>query len=373
MEPFVYKGQKQLRQGCTTGSCAAAAAKAAAQMLLSGQTVEQVTLATPKGVTLTFPVVEITRGADWVRCAVQKDSGDDPDVTNGVLVYASVRQQPGQEITIDGGEGIGRVTKPGLDQPVGAAAINSVPRRMIAGAVESVRSSLQMDTGLFVEIAIPAGATLAQKTMNPRLGIVGGISVLGTSGIVEPMSEQALVDTIRVACQVRRAAGDTCLLATPGSYGAEFLRTQFPFLSDTVVKCSNFIGDTIDIGSSLGFSRLLLIGHIGKLVKVGAGIFQTHSRYGDGRLETLAACGLRAGVDSAVLRRVLDCVTTEAALTLLSEQGVLAITMAALTERIQYHLERRGGTMAVGAVVFSNQYGLLGMTRQARQWLEEWR
>lgn len=374
VEQFVYKDQKKLRCGYTTGSCAAAAAKAAAFILLSGGTVQSVSLLTPKGIPLTLPVLECTSGEDWVRCAVKKDSGDDPDITNGVLVYATVQRQTDNGITIDGGIGVGRVTKPGLDQPVGAAAINTVPRQMIAAAVQEVQEELQDFTGLSVLIEIPAGVKLAARTFNPHLGIEGGISILGTSGIVEPMSEQALIDTIRAECRVCKAVGNQQLLAAPGNYGADFLRSQFPFLPETVVKCSNFIGETIDIAIELGFSRLLLIGHIGKLVKVGAGILQTHSRYADGRLETLAACGLRAGVDSALLCQLLDCVTTDAALDLLQKHGALEATMAVLMERIQYHLERRSdGKMEIGAVVFSNIYGLLGMTKNAGQWLEEWK
>ncbi len=373
MERFVYQNQKKLRCGYTTGSCAAAAAKAAAWMLLSGGQAGAVTLLTPGGVPLTLPVLEPARGDGWARCAVKKDSGDDPDITNGVLVYATVRRQEGGAVTVDGGLGVGRVTKPGLDQPVGAAAINSVPRRMIREAVADVQEEFQDFGGLSVVLEVPAGAALAEKTLNPYLGIEGGISILGTSGIVEPMSERALVDTIRAECRVRKAAGDDFLLVTPGNYGADFLRDHFPSLPEPAVKCGNFIGDTIDIAVELGFSRLLLIGHIGKLCKVGAGILQTHSRYADGRMEALAACGLRAGVAPAVLCQVLDCVTTDAALEVLRANGVLEPTMAALTERIQFHLERRGGgKLEIGAAVFSNVYGLLGVTKPAEPWLEGW-
>jgi cobalt-precorrin-5B (C1)-methyltransferase len=372
LEQFVYKEQKRLRCGYTTGSCAAAAAKAAARMLLSGEMADHVCLDTPKGIALSLPILDITKGDTWVSCAVQKDSGDDPDITNGILVYAKVQREEGDGITIDGGIGVGRVTKKGLDQPVGAAAINTVPRKMIAAAVSQIQEELEDFGGLFVEISVPEGEAVSRQTFNPHLGIVGGISILGTSGIVEPMSEQALIDTIRTECHVRKAAGDRLLLLSPGNYGVSFLQQQFPFLPETAVKCSNFIGEAIDIGVELGFSRLLLVGHIGKLVKVGGGIFQTHSRNADSRLEILASCGLRAGVSADKLRQLLSCVTTDGALSLLQGSGDLQPVMEVLLQRIQYYLERRsGGKMEIGAVVFSNEFGCLGKTAPVQKWLEE--
>ena len=207
MEEYIVKGGKKLRLGYTTGSCAAAAAKAAAYMLLTGRRMERVTLATPKGIQLELEVKEISMGPDTASCAIEKDSGDDPDVTRGTLVFAEVSRQEVPGVAIDGGIGVGRVTKPGLDQPVGAAAINSVPRRMISEALEEVRALTDSREGLKVVISVPEGEALAKRTFNPRLGIVGGISILGTTGIVEPMSEQALVDTIRVELRQRRESG----------------------------------------------------------------------------------------------------------------------------------------------------------------------
>ncbi len=224
LEQFITKDNQVLRCGYTTGSCAAAAAKAAALLLLSGKPVPQISLDTPKGVPLTLTVRNVTAGQGWASCAVRKDSGDDPDVTNGVLVYAKVQRIPEREVRIDGGVGVGRVTKPGLDQPVGAAAINRVPRQMIARELEALLDESDAPGGFSVEISIPEGVALAKKTFNPHLGIVGGISVLGTSGIVEPMSEQALLDSIRVELNVQRAAGQTYALLTPGNYGETFLR-----------------------------------------------------------------------------------------------------------------------------------------------------
>ncbi len=226
MEQYVTKDGKRLRLGYTTGSCAAAAAKAAAWMLLTGRPLETIGLTTPKGIRLELAVREIHISPEEASCAIEKDGGDDPDITKGTLIYATVRPDPHPGIHIDGGLGIGRVTKPGLDQPVGNAAINSVPRQMIRENVEEVASAVDYRGGLSVVIWAPEGERLAQKTFNPRLGIQGGISILGTTGIVEPMSEKALVDTIRVELRQRREQGHDYVLLTPGNYGSDFIHND---------------------------------------------------------------------------------------------------------------------------------------------------
>ena len=203
LERYVVKQNKRLRCGYTTGSCAAAAAKAAAELLLGGENPEQVELLTPKGILLTLTPEDCRRGETWAGCAIRKDGGDDPDATNGILVYARVEQDNGSEILIDGGTGVGRITLPGLEQPVGAAAINRVPRAMIQNAVEEICEAYDYRGGLRVVISVPQGEEIAQKTFNPRLGIQGGISILGTTGIVEPMSETALIKSIEVEMGVR--------------------------------------------------------------------------------------------------------------------------------------------------------------------------
>ena len=219
----VWVEQKKMRTGYTTGSCAAAAAKAAVCMLLSGEVIQQVRLMTPKGVELDLEVEQIQRRQHGVRCAVRKDSGDDPDVTNGIYVYAEVRKEPEPGIYLDGGEGIGRITKKGLEQPVGAAAINRVPRQMILEAVKEQSIRYGYQGGLSVIISAPEGKKLAAKTFNPRLGIENGISILGTSGIVEPMSEKALTDTIFLEMKMLKENGIDRCCVVPGNYGRDFL------------------------------------------------------------------------------------------------------------------------------------------------------
>lgn len=366
MEEYIVKGGKKLRLGYTTGSCAAAAAKAAAFMLLTGRRMEQVTLLTPKGIRLELPVREITMGPEAVSCAIEKDSGDDPDVTRGTLIFAEVSRCEGGGIVIDGGVGVGRVTKPGLDQPVGAAAINSVPRRMIREAVEEVRALTDSQEGLRVVISVPEGEALAKKTFNPRLGIVGGISILGTTGIVEPMSEQALVETIRVELRQRRESGAEYVLLTPGNYGSDFIRDGLGIDPAIAVQTSNFIGDALEICRELGFRGAVLVGHIGKLVKLAGGMFNTHSKYGDCRMEIIAAHAAVAGLAAERAGEILQCVSCDDALRILREVNLCGQTMDRLMERIGFHLQAKAGEeLEIGAIAFSKVYGELGRTPNA--------
>ncbi|MEE1187630.1 MAG: cobalt-precorrin-5B (C(1))-methyltransferase CbiD, partial [Acutalibacteraceae bacterium] len=294
-EHFVQSGTKQLRCGYTTGTCAALAAEGATQLLLTGTAPKTLSVRTPKGWTVEV-VPEVCEKTEdgTARCAVRKDAGDDPDVTDGMPVVAtvSIREPSSEAVVIDGGDGVGRVTKPGLDQPVGNAAINRVPRQMIRDAVLDVCEELDYDPvtkgAVQVVISIPGGEERAKKTFNPKLGVEGGLSVLGTSGIVEPMSEQALKDTIAVelrqAFELQKQAGvpRPAVLLTPGNYGKDFLDAQgWSDLAVPVVKISNYVGDALDAAVSIGFEDILLAGHIGKLVKVAGNIMNTHSSVAD--------------------------------------------------------------------------------------------
>lgn len=371
MEEFIEKDGKKLRYGYTTGSCAAAAAKAAAWMLLTGKRKDTISLVTPKGISLSLQVEDIRMEEDFVSCAIRKDSGDDPDVTNGTLVYARVSRRGTPEIAIDGGFGVGRVTKKGLDQPVGNAAINSVPRKMIRENLKEVLSLTDADCGLDVVISVPDGERLAKQTFNPRLGIVGGISILGTTGIVEPMSEKALVDTIRVELNQRRAGGADYVLLTPGNYGCDFIRAGLNLRPEWAVQTSNFIGQSLDICRELGFRGALLVGHIGKLVKVGGGMLNTHSKYGDCRMEILAAHAGKAGLSPEKIGEILDCVACDDALRILQEAGCREKALDSLNERILFHLHHRAGeNLELGTILFSKEYGLLAQSANALNLIE---
>ena len=373
---YVRSGQTMLRRGYTTGTCAALAAAGAVRLLLTGRAPEAVSLTTPKGieVSVSLAEAELPEAGQAARCAVRKNAGDDYDVTDGMLVWAAVRKSAAPGVRIDGGEGVGRVTRPGLDQPVGAAAINRVPRRMIEEQVRAACDELGYDGGMEVVISIPGGAAAAARTFNPVLGVEGGLSILGTSGIVEPMSEQAIVDTI--ALQTRQAAAaSTDLILTPGSYGEDFLKgTGLDRLGVPVVKYSNFLGDALDIAVSEGFRQVLLVGHLGKLVKAAGGIMNTHSRYADCRTELICAHAALCGAGAALCRELMDAAATDACVALLDGAGLRRAVLDSLLAAIQLHLERRtAGACRIGAVVFSNQYGLLGRTERAKEILEGWK
>lgn len=371
--------QKRLRKGYTTGTCAQAATKAAMQMLFLGKEVANIKVELPKGEMLELTICEIQmlfhekeKLPYQVSCAVQKDSGDDPDITNGVLVYSKVEKMNEPGILLDGGKGIGRVTKPGLEQPIGAAAINRVPRMMIEKEVREACEEMEYSGGISVEISIPKGVELAKKTFNPRLGIEGGISVLGTSGIVEPMSEQALLDTIRLEMKVRKAQGKEYLIIAPGNYGVDFLRETYGILEEDSVKCSNYIGQSLDMAVELGFKGVVLTGHIGKLVKVAGGVMNTHSRWADCRMELLAAAALRAGLGAEKACELLDSFTTDDALEKCDEEE-RNLLMEQLMRKIEKYMEyRAAGEIEVGSVVYSNVYGILGKTRKADELMEKY-
>lgn len=371
LEKYVSKGSKKLRCGFTTGTCAAAASAGAARMLLSGKVIENITVITPSGNSVTVGLTDIKKENDYVSCAVQKDSGDDPDVTDKILVYSTVSYEK-SGMTVDGGEGVGRVTKKGLKQQIGEAAINPVPRKMIEEQLKTAASDYSYDGGLKAVISVPMGIQIAKKTFNPRLGIDGGISILGTTGIVEPMSEQALIDTISVELDVRKAENEEFIIVTPGNYGQDFLRDNLGIAVDKCVKCSNFIGDTIDMCIEKGFKSMLLVGHIGKLSKLGCTIYNTHSRYADGRMEAFALCAALCGAEREVLENILGCITTDAALEILKKEGIFDETIKMLEKRIDRSLKLRAkGSIEIGMITFSEEYGILCKTENADNMLEK--
>lgn len=369
----IRSGQRLLRCGYTTGTCAALAAQGAAYLLLTGRMPPSLTLTTPKGWDVTVcPLTWELRG-DTALCSVQKDAGDDADVTDGLAITAAVQQETAPGIKIDGGKGVGRVTKPGLDQPVGAAAINHVPRQMITQQVETVCRQAGYTGGLSVVISIEGGEEAARRTFNPQMGVEGGLSILGTSGIVEPMSEQAIVDTIALEIRQHAAAGHRLIL-TPGNYGTDFLHVQgWDQLGVPVVKCSNFLGEALDCAAVEGEEELLLVGHIGKLVKVAGGIMNTHSRYADCRTELFCAHAALCGADTATCRALMQVATADACLAILEPVHLQRAVLDSLLQAIQAHLERRiGPRCKIGSVLFSNTYGMLGMTPPAKEMLQQW-
>ena len=365
----VYRGTETLRRGWTTGSCAAAASQAAAILLLTGSAPAEIRLLTPGGVTFNLPVEQASLHDGEAVCAVRKDAGDDPDITNGVLISSAVRRAD-SGIVIDGGSGVGRVTRPGLAEPVGEAAINPGPRAQIKAALERAAQENGYEGGFSVVLSVENGEELALQTYNSHLGIIGGISILGTSGIVEPMSETALLNSIRVEMKQQLALGRSYLVVTLGNYGKHYLdELDYMPIRDTI-KCSNYIGEVIDMAVNLGAKGLLFIAHIGKFVKVAGGIMNTHSQNADARSEIMAAAALRAGIDWDGAMRILDTVTTAEAVEIVEEAGLLTETMRILTDKIAFYLQHRCyGAIETEALIFSNEKGALGETAGFRDML----
>lgn len=395
MEEYVIKNQKRLRLGITTGTCSAAAAQAAAMQLLLGVESHAVTLRTPKGMTVSVPVYLLESDSRKASYKVVKDSGDDPDVTNGTDVCVTVEfvkqrvceQKDGSQdrscaftsesfpyLTLDGGIGIGRVTKEGLEQAVGQAAINRVPRQMIFAAVADVCEKANVCEPLHITVWMPEGETLAKRTFNPKLGIEGGLSILGTSGILEPMSEQAIVATIETEIRQLHAVGEEKVLVTPGNYGQAYASEYLGLDLAKSVKSSNYIGDTIDFAISYGMKDFLLVGNIGKLVKLAAGIFNTHSKVADGRGEIFAVHAAMAGAGANVVQEIYNCINTDRMLDVVEREGLREDVMQSILAAIEKHVDDRiGDAMRFGVIVFSEKYGYLGQTSDADKVLDVFR
>lgn len=440
MNEFVFKNQKKLRCGLTTGTCAAACAQAAMLRLLTGQVLPEVTVRLPEsrkhvresiaGVSFRDEISEDRENcgtrhdsegmsplqqtgpaegsqessAQLVTLAVyptadggfatRKDAGDDPDVTNGTEIRAYIQvcdvasvpagafASADGRLYLTGGMGVGRVTKPGLEQAVGQSAINRVPRQMIFDAVQQVLEDFGEDacTNCYlITISVPAGAELAQRTFNPMLGIEGGISILGTTGIVEPMSEAAIVATIESSIRQVLAMEDgdigrraRRILAVPGNYGQRYVEQQLGLRGVPVVEVSNYIGEAIDLAVSYGATDFLLVGNVGKLVKLAAGIMNTHSRVADGRWEIFAAHLALCGGTRAQVAAMREATTTEEMLTRLEEMGLRAPVMASIMGEIEAHMAHRiRGQMDFGVIVYSERFGRVGETAGAARLLEE--
>lgn len=539
MNEFVFKNQKKLRCGLTTGTCAAACAQAAMLRFLTGQLRSEVTVRLPesrKRVQVDVAAAKLhaeiadnraNRGtqqdsdgrsplqqAGSVKSdlrsseqlvtlavyptadggfATRKDAGDDPDVTNGTEIRAYIQvcdvvvvpegafASADGRLYLTGGVGVGRVTKPGLEQAVGQSAINRVPRQMIFDAVQQVLDafeddekrrtegctpSLEMENKLkhvdgkpdaeyirskwlnegneksersekpcyLITISVPAGAELAQRTFNPMLGIEGGISILGTTGIVEPMSEAAIVATIETSIRQvlamedaavsktetlrkeevsadqkaetseERTAADEAvgqlqspaahgeqkeltgsgrkddgdigrsarrILAVPGNYGQRYVEQQLGLRGVPVVEVSNYIGEAIDLAVSYGATDFLLVGNVGKLVKLAAGIMNTHSRVTDGRWEIFAAHLALCGGTRAQVAAMREATTTEEMLTRLEEMGLRVPVMASIMGEIEAHMAHRiRGQMNFGVIVYSERFGRVGETAGAERLME---
>ncbi len=369
MKEYRVVGGKKFSYGFTTGTCAAGAAKAAVMMLLQKRRLQWVDIKLPSDEIISLEVTGITEGADFVECAVVKDGGDDPDVTHGMYVYCRAQfSDVAGEVKIVGGRGVGRVTLPGLKIAVGEAAINPVPRQMID---YSVREVLPEGRGVVITVSVPDGAAVAKKTYNPRLGIVDGISILGTSGVVVPMSEEAWRDAIEQEISIMRARGATLGSLVFGNYGENYAKKHLAIPQKKIVKISNFVGYFLEKSVEYGIKKIVFIGHIGKLIKVSAGIFNTHSKVADARMEVLTSHLAMAGAPHQLLIDVYHSKTTDGALSLIKAAGYASIfkTIAnRCSERCYLYTHEQ---LEVATVLFGNRETALATSDNCEQILEE--
>ena len=356
---------KTLRSGLTTGTCATAVAKASAYMLVHQELIEHVAVTLPSGKEVILELTNSKLTKTTAHCATIKDAGDDPDITHGASIEASasLQEQPG--IKLKAGMGIGRVTKPGLAVEVGQPAINPVPLKMIKEALHEV---VPDGIGIEVEISIPEGEALAKKTFNPKLGITGGISILGTSGIVKPMSEEAIKNSLVLSLQQLSAQGARSAILSPGNYGKAFSKQQFNYDEDKTVLTSNYIGFMLEQAVRLKFEKLVLIGHIGKLVKLAGGIFQTHSRTADARNEILAAHYFQFTKDVEGFQDIMDANTTEEVVSSMENTAFWNYLADKIKTRAEQYIYQE---LRVEIVLFSQQKGLLASSENAIQLIDE--
>lgn len=360
MNEYIVKNGKKLKCGFTTGTCAAAAATAAVQMLLTGEIVDRVSVKLPKGIFLDIDISDQKIGAMEAGCCVKKESGDDPDVTDGILIYACVKLNNTGEISIEGGKGVGRVTQKGLDCPVGGPAINSVPRKMITENVSAVLNEFEYKGGADILIEVPEGEERAKKTFNPHIGIVGGISIIGTTGIVEPMSEKALVDSLKVEMNVIKAKGYTSLLAFPGNYAERFIDRELGIKGENSLKFSNYLGEVLDYAVELEFEEVFIVGHIGKMVKAAGGMMNTHSHTGDFRMEVFGCYAGLYGAGSSVVGEILSCVATEQVLEILKRENIFKEVIAKIGERALFYINKRvDNKLKTSLIIYSNEHSII--------------
>lgn len=354
---------KELRGGYTTGACMAAGVKAAL-LYRAGEYCERLKLIALDGTPLEIPVKNIEETDDGVRVEIVKDAGDDPDITNGASVFTTVRTLPsGSGIIFQAGEGIGTVTKAGLSVPVGSPAINPGPKKLTE---QVVREILGDNAAVEITVSIPAGTELAKKTLNPVLGVVGGISVIGTTGVLRPMSEEGFKNSLLPQIDVAKAAGYDTQIFVPGKIG-ENIAVKFGLPREAIVQTSNFIGFMLDAAAERKIKSVLLFGHLGKLAKVAAGVFHTHNRVGDGRLEAMAAYAAAEGLPADGVRRVLAATTTEDAMPIIEEYGMTKV-YDILAARASLRSERHVfGELSVGTVMVTLKGELLGMDERARE------
>jgi len=340
IDEFVYVDGKKYRRGYTSGSCACGATKAALIMHLEKRNINEVRIGTPKGVDLDLKIDNISRGKDWVQCSVKKDGGDDIDATHGMDIFARLELVQADQVPdfrsdldsdylfITSGQGIGRVTKKGLDIRPGRPAINRVPLNMILKVVQETLDEAGLDIydylggrKILVTIFAPQGQEIAKRTFNSNLGIEGGISIIGTTGIVDPMSDEGWKKALSAELAIKRAQGRETIILVPGNIGRDIMAKSYGADLDGIVKMSNFIGYMLMETKRLGFKRVIVGGHIGKLIKLSGGITNSHSRVADARREIMVANLALLGAPLELLKEVDACLSTDAMVDIIRKAG----------------------------------------------------
>lgn len=366
MEEYVYIDGKKYKRGYTTGSCATGAAKAATYMILTKETLETVNIDTPKGIPLNLKVENVDINNVFAQCSIQKDGGDDIDATHKMHIYAKAELIDCNEIIIDGGIGIGRVTKKGLGIEIGKAAINKTPISMIQSEVRKVIGDTK---GVKITIFAPEGETIAKKTFNPRLGIVGGISIIGTTGIVEPMSDEGWKKSLSIELEMKKAQGMDKVILVPGNHGEMFIKESLGIDSKYIVRTSNFIGYMLKEAQRIGFKKILMAGHLGKYVKIAGGIFNTHSKVADARNEILIANLALMNAPFELINKVNECLTTEEFIEILEDdkykkyKEIYNILSEKCKKRIDIYMN--DDEIDIEVMIFSMEKKLLGESKKA--------
>ena len=382
MEEYVYIDGKKYRRGYTTGSCAAAASKAATHMLLTKNKIDKINIDTPKGIPLSLNVYNIELTENKAKCSIEKDGGDDIDATHSMHIYAEaelIDRTNDEDIIVEGGIGVGVVTKKGLSVEVGKPAINPVPMRMINSEVRKVigedfKDNLGKNKSLKITICAPEGVEIAKKTFNPRLGIIGGISILGTTGIVEPMSDEGWKKSLSIELEMKKAQGLESIILVPGNHGEKFIKEKLNLDMKYVVRTSNFVGYMLKEAQRIGFKKILMAGHIGKYIKISAGIFNTHSKIADARSEILISNLAMMGAPYEFLKKIEGCVTAEAAVEVINESNYTdfydLISNKCKLKIDQYLLDEE---IDVEVMIFSMDKTLLGKSDNADSLVEVFR
>lgn len=357
----------KINYGYTTGSSAAAACKIAVKTLFTGQRSDYIKIDTPKGWILTIDAHYTKISPTEVDCFVFKDFSDDPDVTKGIKICVNARKVKESGISIKAGIGIGIVTKKGLRVAVGNPAINPVPMEMI---LREIRKVLPENCGVEVTISVPEGEEVAKKTFNSKLGIIGGISILGTTGIVEPMSEDAFKESLKLELNVKKNEKDRDMfIFVFGNFGRDFLR-NLNVNDSGIHKTSNFIGYMMEAAAQLGIKKILLVGHAGKMVKVANGMYNTHSKYGDGRMESIVKSCTDFSEEERL--KILQCNTTDEAVEYLKDIKRDEAVFQDIGNRCKTICENwSGGKVEVQCVIFTTVYGQVSSTRSGMNWLKE--